>query len=136
MAANHRVLSQLQTVLVQPPDRVVPTMDLVLETFPSRVTFGYYLPLELWGSSVGEQILESNAAAVENARNLPNVIGLSSYEDTSIDGYIAHYVTLYVTSDTGNSTGQLDVRLDALASSSFPATVADFVGKLNATEAA
>ena len=134
MAANYTIDSQTQTVQVLGDGTVKDIMDVVLTTIPSGVTMGYFLPLQLWGDPTGDQVLASNAAAVETARNLPNVIGVTVTEDVDVTGYLLHFANVYVASNSGNSTGILTVRLDGLFASDFPQQVADLAAKLTATE--
>lgn len=134
VASNYHIDAQTQTVQVLGDGTTKDIMDVVFTTIPSGVTVGYYLPLQLWGDSVGNTILESNAAAVETARNLPNVVGLTVNEDVDVSGLLLHFANVYVSSDSGNSTAVLTVRLDRLFASDFPNDVADLAAKLNATE--
>ena len=135
MAANHRVLTQTQATQVLGDGTTLPIMDVTIETIPSRIVAGYYMPLQLWGDSLGNDLLDNYAEALERTRNLPNVADLIVYEDVTLGGLLAHFATVYVTSTSGNSSGFLDERVDRLYGADIDSDIAALHAKLDATEA-
>lgn len=96
MASNYSVISQNREVQVLGPTEVIDVEKVGIRTKPSGVYVEYPLPLKLWETRAGFDILGSLAAGIEQQISEGLAVGGSYVQDYDANNLLVDYVEMVV----------------------------------------
>lgn len=135
MAGDYRIGLQYPDVEFLGGTQTRPVMAVGVFTNPHNVYFEMRIPKTDYKAATVATYAEQYAANIEVAFQNPNVADIVWFQDQRADGYLVDMATVYVTSDSGNSTGTLDVLFGQLDLRYLDPKITALVATLNQAEA-
>src|SRR5213083_449173 len=99
MAGNYGVISQNREVLVLGPTEVIDVEKVGIMTKPTGIYVEYPMPLTLWQTRAGFEILGSLAAGIEQQISEGLAVGGSYVQDYDANNLLTDFVELVVEYD-------------------------------------
>lgn len=96
MASNYTVVSQNREVQVLGPTEVIDVEKVGISTRPTGIYVEYPLPLVLWQTRAGFEILGSLAAGIEQQVSEGLAVGGSYVQDYDANNLLVDYVEMIV----------------------------------------
>jgi len=96
MASNYGVVTQNRSVRVLGPTEVIDTEEVGIVTRPTGIFVEYPLPLSLWRTRAGFEILGSLAAGIEQQISEGLAVGGSYVQDYDANNLLVDYCEMVV----------------------------------------